>query len=148
LGISCILLSAANSVPYFESVRAYKWLLFMILLLTLKKQPQFRRTFLKKIYIVLLASLFLSYFVQVTTNGWDSRPILIIENNYECALLIGLYICNLANSNINLTREHFLSNLIVTFTILMSQSRSALIALFLVQLLCMLEKKESAITFC
>jgi hypothetical protein len=133
LGISCVLLSKASAVPYFESIRAYKWLLFTILLLTLRHQPRFKSTSVKRIYLTLLASLFLSYVLQVANNGWNSRPILIIENNYECALLIGLYVCNLANSNLSLTREHLFSNLIITSTILMSQSRSALITLLLVQ---------------
>jgi len=134
LGISCVLLSKASAVPYFESIRAYKWLLFAILLLSLRDQLRFENTFVKRIYLMFLASLFLSYFVQLVTNGWTSRPTLIIENNYECAMLIGLYICNLANSNLSFTREHLSSNIVLTFTILMSQSRSALTAMLLVQL--------------
>jgi len=56
-------------------------------------------------------------------------------------MLIGLYICNLANSNLSLTREHLTSTIIITFTILMSQSRSALITLLLVQLFMYTRKK-------
>jgi len=141
LGISCVLLSKESAVPYFESIRAYKWLLFAILLLNLKSHLRFTSTSVKRIYLMLLASLFLSYFVQVSANGWNSRPTLIIENNYECAMLIGLYICNLANSNLSLTREHLTSTIIITFTILMSQSRSALITLLLVQLFMYTRKK-------
>ncbi len=142
-GISLILLSRTVEVPYFESIRAYKWLFFLSALIVIKKELQLSDAFVRKIYLTLLFSISASYIIQTVLNGLDSRPTLIIENNYECALLIGLFVVNISNANLSLSRKNLTVNAVLVLTILMSQSRSALITLVLVALVIFLKSENS-----
>jgi len=130
--LSIILIARSQEVPYFESIRAYKWSFFLIFLLGLTNDNILQDKTLIRIYKFLLVAISLSYFTQIIVNGWSSRPILIIENNYECALLIGLFVTNLSNTNIALSKKYLPWNLLLIAAIVMSQSRSALITLILV----------------
>ena len=130
--LSIILIARSQEVPYFESIRAYKWSFFLISLLGLTHDNLLRGKTLIKVYKFLLFAMSLSYFIQIMINGLGSRPFLIIENNYECALLIGLFVTNLSNTNIALSTKYLPWNLLLIATIVMSQSRSALITLVMV----------------
>lgn len=133
ISITSIILIARNfNTPLFESVRAYKWAFFLIgLIISLRKNrlsPRVSETCFR----LLLATMFITYALQVAINGLDSRPYLMIENNYECALLIGFFIIQLNQQKLISKTRYLIEHSLVISIILMSQSRSSLLSLIAV----------------
>jgi len=130
--ISIILVSRNFNTPFFESVRAYKWAFFIIGLIVSGRKIRLSQRTIEKCFHLLLASMFVAYALQVTVNGLQSRPYLMIENNYECALLIGFFIIKLSRKEPLPKYKNLIEISMVISTILMSQSRSSLLSLIAV----------------
>jgi hypothetical protein len=130
--VNLVLISLLTDTPAFETIRAYKWLLFLITLASMNTTSTIRRQTMRTWYLALLSALALAYILQIISFGYDVRPYLILENNYECALLIGLFALNISLKNLDAPYKKLPWNILLVLTILLSGSRSALISLLAV----------------
>ena len=127
-----VLLSYLEDAPVYESIRAYKWLLYLVAILCIGEQSKLRNAWLRKYYLTLLTSMTFFYTFLIFRDGFSTRPQLLLENNYECAFLIGLFVLNFSQRNLDFTRKNLAWNIALVTTVILSGSRSALISLILV----------------
>lgn len=93
--IAVNILSQLNHIPFFESLRATKWLILVSILILVNPKGQLPKGSIEKILKPLLILCLPVYLITQFRSGFTSRPFLFIENNYELLfisiLMLGMY---------------------------------------------------------
>ena len=129
---TCILLSKNFGTSYYDSLKALKWLAYLAVIWSSSSPIGFDLEYIIRLYKILVVFSVLSYTIQIIRDGFDTRPVLFTENNYEISLLAGLFIVISAYRNLNdspLETKWFLALMLVIF---LSASRSGALAGLLV----------------
>lgn len=121
------LVSITNSVPFFESIRATKWILFLVLLIFMQKGLPISNLFLDKLTKVSFSICATKYLIDKIYFGLQYRPHLIYENNYELLFLSVLFLGNYHRNAKSKQRESMLYIFLFLLISFMSLSRWAMI---------------------
>ncbi len=87
-----ILLSQNVGTSYYDSIRAVKWLAYLSIIWSTSTKIYFNMGCIIRIYKIVIAAAVFCYFIQFFRNGFGSRPVLFVENNFEISLFAGLLV--------------------------------------------------------
>lgn len=114
-----------RTAPMLEALRSYKWIIFLSLLcFVVGRRVRSAAPFVIATKVIILCAL-VKYGVTVALNGFQSRPQLFAENNFEIALFCGL----VAVTYRHLGRFRLLFLLSLCVTVTLSASRSGIVTL-------------------
>lgn len=126
--VTCILLSKNTGTTYYDSLKALKWLAYLAVIWSSSSTLGFDLKYIVRIYKVLILSSASSYAIQIIRDGFDTRPVLFTENNYEISLLAGLFIVINFYSNLKESPLEIKWFLALMLVISLSGSRSGALA--------------------
>lgn len=100
-GLLTITLSSTVDVPLYESLRAVKWLFYLVVLLNLRNGLHVSDRFYIIFSKISFGLIFVKYLWDKLSLGLLARPSLVYENNFETLFLTILFIGVIAISNQN-----------------------------------------------
>jgi hypothetical protein len=89
---ACILLSKNAGTSYYDSIRAVKWMAYLSIIWSTSTKFDLDMEYIIRIYKIVVAAAVFCYTIQVFRNGFGSRPVLFVENNFEISLFAGLLV--------------------------------------------------------
>jgi len=122
--IACILLSKNLGTPFYDSLKACKWIIYLAVIWSMSSSHEPRIRFIISLYKLIISSASVCYMIQVAREGINARPVLFTENNFEIALFAGIFIIIFTYCRQNDIVFNLRWYLILIFVIALSGSRS------------------------